>query len=602
MTHGTRSSPHRGWRFYTIPVTFVLAWIALVICFGYVGYGREVAKASDRLYLSLQLFVLHGSDFPEHMSWQLEVARFLAPAGELIGLILGAMGIATLWGDPLRLALLRFSPRRHVVICGIGRKGLQLVRDFRHDGRTVLVVDKEITNPLIAVCDQLGAIVLIGDATKVEILRKARLHRAESLIATCGEDGANVEVAVRADEVLARRERATADLKCYVHVVDLELRTLFRQHKILATRRKALQVEMFNIFENSARVLFRRHFLDHGVPITDKNDSRQPHLVVFGFGQLGESVVLQAVRSAQYPNGKKLRTTVIDKDARRKHERFLVRYGAFHELSDATFIQGEAESPALFRRVKEWCADNDFIVTLVVGFDNDSHSLSLALSLMDISQQFGCPILVRTASDGGLAKLMADVKEQSPEMSQVYGFGRIEEACSAKVVVDDSLNRFATMIHSSFVDKRKREGRNPDDPSMKSWQDLDPDLRDSNWQQAEHIPFKVRAINCETASLQETSGVRQMGDTRLESLGDEDAAKLARMEHHRWFAERSLAGWKRGSAKDMNKRVHPDLKPWEELTETVRQYDVEAVKLIPQLLALDRRMMYRKGGKPRPKS
>src|SRR5229473_448731 len=191
MTHGTQGRPHSGWRSYTIPVTFVLAWIALVICFGYVGYGREVAKASDRLYLSLQLFVLHGGDFPHKMSWQLEVARFLAPVGELIGLILGAIGIASLWSDPLRLALLRFSPRRHVVICGIGRKGLQLVRDFRHDGRTVLVIDKEISNPLIATCDQIGAIVLIGDATKIETLRKARLHRAEYLIATCGDDGAN---------------------------------------------------------------------------------------------------------------------------------------------------------------------------------------------------------------------------------------------------------------------------------------------------------------------------------------------------------------------------------------------------------------------------
>jgi len=272
MTHGTKSRPHSGWRSYTIPVTFVVAWIALVICFGYVGYGREVAKASDRLYLSLQLFVLHGSDFPQKMSWQLEVARFLAPLGELIGLILGAMGIASLWSDPIRLALLRFAPRRHVVICGIGRKGLQLVRDFRHDGRTVLVIDKEISNPLIAACDQLGAIVLIGDATKIETLRKARLHRAEYLIATCGEDGANVEVALRADEVLARRQRSTAVLKCYIHVVDLELRTLFRQHKVLTTRRKAFQVQTFNIFENSARVLFRRHFLDHDVPITDNND------------------------------------------------------------------------------------------------------------------------------------------------------------------------------------------------------------------------------------------------------------------------------------------------------------------------------------------
>jgi len=323
--------------------------------------------------------------------------------------------------------------------------------------------------------------------------------------------------------------------------------------------------------------------------------------MVFGFGQLGESVVLQAVKSAQFPNGKKLRVTVIDKDANRKHRRFLLRYRAFHELCDAKFIRADAESPALFGRVREWCTDSDSIVTLVVAFDNDSHSLSLALILTEISQEFGCQILVRTSSAGGLAKLVADVQEQSPVMSQVHGFGRIENACSAKVVVDESLNRFAMTIHSSFVEKRKREGRDPDDPSMKSRQDLYPDLKDSNSQQAEHIRFKLRAINCDTTPGQELSGARPIGDTRLDCIGDEDAEKLARMEHHRWFAERSLLGWTRGPTKDVNNRVHPDLRPWEELTETVRQYDVEAVKLIPQLLALDHQVIYREG-KPRPQS
>ena len=47
--------------------------------------------------------------------------------------------------------------------------------------------------------------------------------------------------------------------------------------------------------------------------------------------------------------------------------------------------------------------------------------------------------------------------------------------------------------------------------------------------------------------------------------------------------------------KDVEKRIHPDLKPWNELSENVRRYDLEAVKLIPELLALNRQGMYRPG-------
>jgi hypothetical protein len=106
---------------------------------------------------------------------------------------------------------------------------------------------------------------------------------------------------------------------------------------------------------------------------------------------------------------------------------------------------------------------------------------------------------------------------------------------------------------------------------MKRWEDLDPDLKDSNWQQAEHLKLKLRAI----------TGIN------VDKIGEQDAEKLAKMEHNRWIAERCLAGWRLGSVKDVTKRIHPDLKPWQELESRVRQYDLEAVRLIPALKSLD---------------
>ena len=232
-------------------------------------------------------------------------------------------------------------------------------------------------------------------------------------------------------------------------------------------------------------------------------------------------------------------------------------------------------------------------MTLVVAFDNDSHSVSCGLSLLSRLRQYSCPILVRIGSDAGLAKLLAEVKEHSDGMTQIQGFGSIEEACSANGVIDDSLNEFARVIHETFVEKRKKEGRSLADPSMKPWQELDPDLKESNWQQAEHIRFKLRAINCHAGQLQERPTITGVSESTVDSIGDRDALKLARIEHRRWLTERSLAGWKKGHTKDVGRRIHPDLKSWEELTEAVRQYDVDAVKLIPELLALDKKVIYR---------
>jgi hypothetical protein len=51
-----------------------------------------------------------------------------------------------------------------------------------------------------------------------------------------------------------------------------------------------------------------------------------------------------------------------------------------------------------------------------------------------------------------------------------------------------------------------------------------------------------------------------------------DAEAMARVEHHRWCAERLLDGWTPG-ARDNARRRHPDLVPWLELTEEGREKD-----------------------------
>jgi hypothetical protein len=65
---------------------------------------------------------------------------------------------------------------------------------------------------------------------------------------------------------------------------------------------------------------------------------------------------------------------------------------------------------------------------------------------------------------------------------------------------------------------------------------------------------------------------------------------LARMEHARWNAERFLAGWSYAPGKkNVERKTSPWLVGWGELPEEIREYDREAVRNIPHLVALSGR-------------
>jgi hypothetical protein len=135
----------------------------------------------------------------------------------------------------------------------------------------------------------------------------------------------------------------------------------------------------------------------------------------------------------------------------------------------------------------------------------------------------------------------------------------------------------ARAIHEGY--RRDQADRKPaDDPAMAEWDRLLEHLRESNRAQADHIFEKLRAIGC---------SVREAEEGRAESFAfsNDEIELMSEMEHERWTAERLADGWRVGEKRDVINKVHPDLMSWEELSEDVREWDREAVRRIPELLA-----------------
>src|SRR6185503_14812164 len=62
-----------------------------------------------------------------------------------------------------------------------------------------------------------------------------------------------------------------------------------------------------------------------------------------------------------------------------------------------------------------------------------------------------------------------------------------------------------------------------------------------------------------------------------------ERSRVAELEHESWAAEKLLAGWRPGPARDKVRRVHEDLRPFRELGEEATK-DLSQVELLGKLL------------------
>ena len=139
------------------------------------------------------------------------------------------------------------------------------------------------------------------------------------------------------------------------------------------------------------------------------------------------------------------------------------------------------------------------------------------------------------------------------------------------------LETVARAIHEGY--RADQAGRKPaDDPATAEWDELPEHLRESNRQQAADIFEKLRAIGCTAHEVKDAK-------VAPHSLLEDEIERMAEMEHDRWVAERRADGWRLGPKRDVLNKISPYLVSWEELAEEVREWDREAVRRIPELLA-----------------
>lgn len=146
----------------------------------------------------------------------------------------------------------------------------------------------------------------------------------------------------------------------------------------------------------------------------------------------------------------------------------------------------------------------------------------------------------------------------------------------------EQLERAAQVVHARYVEDNKHIKT---DPAMLPWDKLAEDLKQSNREQVMAAERTLRGAGY---------GIRvAAGEVALPEFATEEVERMAELEHGRWNAERLQAGWKYGSMRDTAGKISPYLVPWEDLPESIRDYDRKAVHELPRVLATAGLEVYR---------
>ncbi len=179
-----------------------------------------------------------------------------------------------------------------------------------------------------------------------------------------------------------------------MHLVQPELCDLLQHLTFDASHQFSFRLDFFNIFELGARILLEKYWT------FSTSEAQQPHIVIIGFGSLGQSLAIQTARSL-YCHGAstagRIRITVVDREADAKVCLLRLRYPCITEVSELIPCTADIEGPE-FQRAEFLLDEHGRISARVifVCFDNDTLGLLAALTLAIHTRKQNIPIVVRT--------------------------------------------------------------------------------------------------------------------------------------------------------------------------------------------------------------
>lgn len=340
-------------------------------------------------------------------------------------------------------------------------------------------------------------------------------------------------------------------------------------------------------------------------PITIHSD-KHVHLVIFGMGEVAETVAIQAAHVAHYPNyirnhSLRTRITMISENAEAESEDFIKRYrhlfdnsyyrvvkpseeqavrvfhkpmyeGRREDFVDVEweFVDAESWHPDVREKLKQWAQDDKQLLTVVMADKDENKNVAMSLFLPDELYQRSIPIHKYNPN-----AVEYDVTMPLVQMAKNVNY--IYDRC-----YNDNFENWQGQILSSVeISTKERD---------KLWADLSNVKRWSSIYNAMTIPSKMRSI-----------GLNEDDWDKFYDISQQNIEILAQVEHNRWNVEELILGYRPCTDEEQDKiaadvetqkdsfrarKIHYDLRAYNDLRpdktgRTAQVYDLCLSSALP---------------------
>lgn len=565
-----------SWRRYGLLVIALAALAALIL--GFIGFSLQQPAwpVASRLYATVELFHLYTDSTKPPNNLYLAIAQWLAPFAVGYAVF---RALKVIFGQ--QITKFRISRMRdHLVICGLGRSGIRLARSFRQgtDHRppmSVVVIDPNPTVSDLLECSDLGIQVLVGDAKDVAVLHQAGLHRAQDLIAVCGDDAVDSEVASAALSLVGSKRNHRL-LRCFIHIGDQQLSEELEKLALgVASDREAqsTQIEWFNVYRLAPRAL-----LNSDPDLVKSKDGQSPHVIVVGGSELGHNLVAEIARQWSLDqHAKRIRITVVANDAKEQCDVLKAEFTDLHRVCDLVAVSVDAAKRSSAHPLVIDLPSGHVQTTAFVCVADDDECLRATIQVREVLP-VDVKVVTCTTGSSGVATFL---RTRTKALSNVVEFPLLDIALTPDVLLDMAKEQIAQALHGYYFESRQMHPQ-LEDPQVRArvpWGDLPESIRQANRAKASSIGAQLDEL-----------GFRLVRNDAWRSpahiFNETHVVEIAMREHERWCIQKKQEGWRFNRQRNDHKKLNPYIVDWAELPDAIQEIDRDFARRLPNAVAV----------------
>ncbi len=326
-------------------------------------------------------------------------------------------------------------------------------------------------------------------------------------------------------------------------------------------------------------VAARALMLDHPPFLLAREaEHRRIHALIVGFGQVGQAIARDIIVNCRTTYLDVPQITVVDPHAKALEGALRIRAPEIDACVHLNLIEGRIGSEAVEPEADELVAGIRSVGPVTAAYvclKSDTEALAAAAMLQALMRRngvSGIPIFVRLRELNTISAGQDDLRG----LDSLIPFGDLDSLLAASEFLSDRPDAAARSFSDAYREALPPEERdNPANSASMPWDKLDESFRQNNRDVVAHIPAKLASAGIDPQIWRGVNGVPRLGPG-LALFGDDHSLELlAELEHERWCAQRRMTGWRFVDAprKDQALRLHPDLIPYNDLTDEKKEYD-----------------------------